>query len=357
LAAIKEIAQIGATIGREFSYALLHAVTGRDGASLNSALSQLEEAELLFRTRPPPDVRYSFKHALVQDAAYESLLKSRRQILHRHIAEALRDRFPSLANTEPEIVAHHFTKSGLTEAAVEWWGKAGDGALRASAYKEAMAHFEKALTLADALGDEPGERFLRLRLQTTYGYVLLHALGQSAPETAAAFARAREFAAGIEDVTERASVYYGLWAKSRMELTQARELAEAFLADAQRWPGSSEASIAHRVFGWTCWFQGDYVRARTHLEQAVATYDDQRDRHLTTRFGYDIGVVATFNLALVLWPLGDAGLAAHHFEKGLALALETNHVPTIAYARFHTCLAAATCRQPRPGVTSCSGAC
>src|SRR5262249_37650233 len=157
---------------------------------------------------------------------------------------------------------------------------------------------EKALALAAGLADGPAQRLLRLRLQTTCGYALLHARGQSAPETAAAFARARELAAGGEDATERASVYYGLWARSRTELTQAREVAEAFLSDAQRWPGSPEFSIAHRVFGWTCWFQGDYISARAHLEQALAIYDHERDRHLASRFGYDVGVVAMFNLAL-----------------------------------------------------------
>jgi hypothetical protein len=131
-----------------------------------------------------------------------------------------------------------------------------------------------------------------------------------------------------------------------MELTQAREVAEAFLSDAQRSPGSPESSIAHRVFGWTCWFQGDYVRARAHLEQALGTYDHQRDRHLASRFGYDVGVVAMFNLALVLWPLGDVAPAASLAEKGMSLALKSEYVPTIAYARLHTCIMAATRHQP-----------
>jgi class 3 adenylate cyclase len=192
LSPVKEIAQVGATIGREFSYVLLHAVIGSDESSLNAALSQLEAAELLFRTRGPPDVRYTFKHALVQDAAYESLLKSRRQVLHSCIAEALRNQFPTIAETEPEIVAYHFSQSGFTESAVEWWGKAGERAMHRSAYKEAIAHLEKALDLAQTLADEPSLQLLKLRLLSTYAYALLHSRGPTSREATAAFIRARE---------------------------------------------------------------------------------------------------------------------------------------------------------------------
>jgi predicted ATPase len=125
LAPVKEIAQIGAAIGREFSYPVLRAVAGRDEAALRAALAQLEEAELLFCTGTPPDARYTFKHALVQDTAYETLLRSRRQVLHRRIADSLRDQFATIAAAEPELVAHHLTQAGLDEPAIEWWGKAG----------------------------------------------------------------------------------------------------------------------------------------------------------------------------------------------------------------------------------------
>jgi hypothetical protein len=145
LAPVKEIAQIGAAIGREFSYPLLRAVAGRDEPALRAALAQLEDAELLFRSGAPPDARYTFKHALVQDTAYETLLRSRRQILHRQIADALRGEFPAVVAAEPELVAHHLTQAGLDEPAIEWWGKAGDQALRRSAFKEAAAHLGKAI--------------------------------------------------------------------------------------------------------------------------------------------------------------------------------------------------------------------
>jgi class 3 adenylate cyclase len=206
LTPVKEIAQIGAAIGREFSYPLLRAVAGRGEPALRAALAQLEEAELLFRSGTPPDARYTFKLALVQDSAYETLLRSRRQILHRQIPDALRDEFPAVAAAEPELVAHHLTQAGLDEPAIEWWGKAGDQASRRSAFKEATAHLGKAIELADRLAGTAPSAALgssRLRLQTGLGNALIWAKGYQAPETSAAFARARELASRTEGTVLR----------------------------------------------------------------------------------------------------------------------------------------------------------
>src|SRR5262249_40496288 len=147
----------------------------------------------------PPEAVYTFKHALLQDTAYESLPKSRRQGLHRRIAETVRDRFPAMAETEPEVVAHHFTQAGFVEPAVEWWNKAGARAFRRSAFVEAIAHLEKALDLADKLVDGPPHQLLRLRVQVAYGQALIAARGYGAREAAAAIERARELAASIDD--------------------------------------------------------------------------------------------------------------------------------------------------------------
>src|SRR5215467_9874539 len=270
LAAVKEIVQIGAAIGREFSYSLLRALVERDEAALKDALAQLEEAELVFRGGDPPEAIYSFKHALVQDAAYENMLKSRRQVLHQRIAQTLRDRFQTIAEVQPEVVAHHFTQAGLNESAIEWWIKAGDRALDRSANNEAIAHLEKAIGLAEGLADGPTQRLLRLRLQTTYGHALLHGRGHSQPETIAAFASARELAAGIEDPAARFSAYYGMWLVSfvRADLAPMREVAVASLRDARHSPGSPAAGRAMHVFGVTSWFQGDYVSALSLARQS-----------------------------------------------------------------------------------------
>jgi class 3 adenylate cyclase/tetratricopeptide (TPR) repeat protein len=346
LAPVKEISQIGAAIGREFSYSLLRALVGRDETALKGALAQLEHAEIVFCRGEPPEAIYSFKHALVRDAAYESLLKSRREVLHGRIAETLRNKFPAIADTEPEVIAHHLTHAGLAEAAVEWWKKAGERAMEGSAYMEAIAHLEKGIGLAKGLADEPAQRLMRLRLQITYAYALLHARGQTMPKTIAAFARARELTTGVEDITERASAYYGLWAGSllRADLPPMREVADVFLREAQRLSESPEIGVAHRVFGITCWFNGDYVSARVHLEQAVAAYDHERDCHLASRFGYDPGVVAMFFLGLVLWPLGEVDRAARLAEEALSLALRSD-TPTVACAHCYTCIFAAIRRK------------
>ncbi len=292
LAPVKEIAQIGAAIGREFSYPLLRAVAGRDEPALRAALAQLEEAELLFRSGAPPDARYTFKHALVQDTAYETLLKSRRQILHRQIADVLRGEFPAVAAAEPELVAHHLTQAGLDEPAIEWWGKAGDQALRRSAFKEAAAHLGKAIELADKLAATapsaaPGSN--RLQLQTSLGNALIWAKGHQAPETSAAFARARELASRVEDASERFSAYYGLWAGhlTRCEPAPVREMAELFLREATARPNCPETLIAHRISGVTCFYFGDFAGAHEHFQKTIELYDQARHGDFANRFGQD----------------------------------------------------------------------
>jgi predicted ATPase len=151
LGSAREVAQIGAVIGRDFSYPLLRAVVGTQDAPLQAALEQLAEADILLVQGLPPESEYRFKHALIQDAAYENLLKSRRHILHRRVGEALRDHFASTAAAEPELLAHHFTQAGLTEAGIEWWGKAGQRSLERSALVEAVAQLQKGLGLVASL--------------------------------------------------------------------------------------------------------------------------------------------------------------------------------------------------------------
>jgi class 3 adenylate cyclase/predicted ATPase len=348
LAPLRQIAQIGAAIGREFSYSLLRALVERDEKALKDALVQLEDAELVFRRGDPPEAIYSFKHALVQEAAYENMLKSRRQVLHLRIAETLRNRFQITAEAQPEVVAHHFTQAGLSEAAIEWWVKAGDRALDKSANNEAIAHLEKAISLAEGLADGPAQRLLRLRLQTTYGHALLHGRGHSQPETIAAFARARQLASGIEDPVARFSAYYGMWMGSfvRADLASMREVAVLSLHDARRSPESPAAGRALHVFGVTCWFQGDYAGARTHLEQALAAYDHEQDHHLAPRFVFDDRVVTTGWLAVVLWPLGEVDQAARLLDSALSLARQRGHLPTIAWVHAYRCRFAGVCRKP-----------
>ncbi|MFB9264347.1 adenylate/guanylate cyclase domain-containing protein [Bradyrhizobium erythrophlei] len=308
LAPVKEVAQIGAAIGRDFSYALLQSVAGRDDLTLGAALAQLEEAELLVRRGTPPDASYSFKHALVQEAAYASLLRSRRQLLHKHIGDVLRDKFAVIAETEPEVVAYHFTEAGLGEAAVEWWRKAGQQALRRSAYTEAVAHLGKAVAIADELPDEPRRMINRLHLQIAYGRALRGSLGHSAPETVIAWTRARQFASDIDDPVELAPIQSGLFnaCLTHGELAPMRELAEAIMSVAQQHPQSPVAAIVARwTSGVTSWFAGEYATARVHLEQALAAYAAEPDPATFRASTLDLPFVIMRFLALVLWPLGE----------------------------------------------------
>jgi predicted ATPase len=175
----REVAQVGSVIGRGFSYGLLRALAGMEDAALHAALEQLAEADILLVQGLPPDSDYRFKHALIQDADYENLLKSRRQVLHRRVAEILRDRFPDIAAAEPEVLAHHFTQAALTDAAIEWWGKAGEQALRRSAFQEAISHLGKAIEMADKTGEGTSAAATasadqRLKLQTNLGTALMY---------------------------------------------------------------------------------------------------------------------------------------------------------------------------------------
>ena len=323
-------------------------MVGRDEPALKVALAQLENAELIFRRGNPPEATYSFKHALVQEAAYENLLKRHRQILHRRIAETLRDRFAKTAEMQPEVLAFHFTQAGLIESAIEWWGKAGDRALDRSANNEAIAHLEKAISLAEGLADGPTQRVLRLRLQTTYGHALLHGRGHSHPTTIAAFARARALGLGVEDIAARFSAYYGMWLVSfvRSDFAPMREVAVAFRQDVSDSPRSSAQGRALHVYGVTSWFQGDYIGARTHLEQALTAYDQERDHDPAPRFVFDDRVVAMGWLAVVLWPLGEVEQAARLLEDALSRARETGHIPSIAWAHAYMCRFAGISRKP-----------
>jgi class 3 adenylate cyclase/predicted ATPase len=342
LAPVKEIAQLGAAIGREFSYSLLRALTTCDHATLRNGLFQLEQAQLVFRRGEIPDAIYRFKHALIQDAAYESLLKGRRQTLHQNIAETLRDQFSKAADTEPEVIAHHFSHAGLIEIAAEWWGKAGEFATRRSAYSEAIDHYRKSLKLYTELPDNPHLRLRRLQLQTAYAYALFHGRGTGLTETVTVFAEARALAASVEEIAARFPAYFGMWAGSfsRADLAPMEEVAKAFLSDVQSVPTPGEVGVAHCVFGVTQWFRGDYPAARMHLETAVKAYDRNRDSVLADVFGYDPGVIAMARLATVLWPMGEVRQAERIIQQALTLAHQIGHVPSIMVSHHVACILA-----------------
>ena len=336
----REVAQIGAVLGRDFTYALLRAVGGVDEPALGSALDRLAGADLLIAGGAGAQATYRFKHALIQDAAYDSLLKSRRQALHRCAAEILAGQ-PERAAAESEVIAHHFTEAGLDDQAIEWWGKAGDQALRRSAFQEAIAHLGKAIAMADeaADGKVAGDSGQRQQLHAAYGNALFAARGPGAPETTGAFARARE-SVGDKDAFGRLAADYGLWVGSfaRGELSPMRAHAATFLSDVEARPDSPEAGIAHRVQGATHWFAGEFLQARQHIERALALFQPGRDDDLAFRFGIDAGVGAMLYLALTLWPLGEIGSAISLVRDAEARSASLAHIGTRAHGKRHVAM-------------------
>jgi class 3 adenylate cyclase/predicted ATPase len=335
----REVAQIAAVLGRDFSFDLLKVLVDSDAAMLADALVRLLDADLLHVHGEPPKADYRFKHALIRDAAYESLLKSRRQTLHGRAAEALRDHFPERARAGPEIVAHHFTQASQTDAAVEWWGKAGDQALRRSAFQEAIAHLGKAIEMADRASNaayrETDAISQRVKLQTDYGQAVMWSKGFAAEETQAAFARVQELAAEDGQSRERFSAYYAQSVGSlhRGELALARKTAESFHRDAEGIADLTSASAAGRVLGWICFLQGDFREARARLRRSVRTYDALRDRESRHRFGTDTIIGAIGVLAMVAWQLGEIEEARRLLNQAIAGAVAMDHPPTLVNTR------------------------
>jgi class 3 adenylate cyclase/predicted ATPase len=335
LGAAREVAQIAAVLGRDFAYALLRRVAEIDESALQASLNRLTNADLLFVEGARPEAKYRFKHALIQDAAYESLLKSRRQALHRRAAEALLE-----ANAEPEAIAHHFTEARLDDLAVEWWGKAGDQALRRSAFQEAIAHLGKAIDMADKVAAAPmphaaghlADTNQRLKLRSDYASAVMLSRGYAAEETRAAFARAVELTGGAENAAERFTTYWAQWVRSfvRGDLRLARSTAETFLREAEEGGYATEAGVARRGLGVTCLYQGDLAEARTVLERTLAEYAPDRDAPTQLRFGLDTGVVTTAHLALAMWHLGEVERARRLATEAVQIAAELDHPPTNA---------------------------
>ncbi len=334
----REVAQVGSVIGRGFSYGLLRTLTGMGDAALQAALERLAEASILLVRGLPPDSDYRFKHALIQDAAYENLLKSRRQVLHRRVAETLRDRLPDTAAAEPEVLAHHFTQAGLTDPAIEWWGKAGDQALRRSAFQEAIAHLGKAIEMEDKTGERTSAAATvsasanqRLKRQTDLAKALTFSRGYGAEGSKAAFIRDQELAAARGNPTEQFNVYHGLWLGNQVhgELALARETAETFLREAERGARTTKYGVGRYLLGVTCLWQGDFVAAQVNLVKAMSTCNPERDREVRFRFGGDIGATVRILLAITKWLLGEVGPVRALIEGGVADAIETDHVPTL----------------------------
>ena len=312
LGSARDVALVGAVIGRDFSYRLLLDVAGIDDASLQSALEKLVNADILLVQGLPPGADYRFKHALIQDTAYENLLKSRRQVLHRRVAKALLDHTLSGA-AEPELLAHHFTQAGQIEAAVEWWGKAGQQSLERSALVEATEQFTRALAQVMTLPATPELRREQIKLQVALISPLMQVKGYAAPETKAAVERARLLIDQSETLGESPddplllfSVLYGFWVANYVAFNgrTIRELADEFLALAEKQGATMPLVVGNRLVGTSLASTGEMTRGRDHLDRAIALYDPAEHRPLAVRFSQDIRVAALSYRAIALWMLG-----------------------------------------------------
>jgi class 3 adenylate cyclase/tetratricopeptide (TPR) repeat protein len=317
----REVAQIGSVIGRGFSYGLLRAVASMEDAALQAALEKLADANIVLVQGLPPDSDYRFKHALIQDAAYENLLKSRRQVLHRRVAEILRDHFAG-TTAEPEVLGHHFTQAGLTDAAIEWWGKAGDQALRRSAFQEAISHLGKAIEMADkaAVAREAlGRQQARAKLQVDYARAVQWGKGFAAEETRAAFERASELAAVAPGDSEYWTVMYGRFTNLLMrgEFVAAHEVAETYLRQAEVAGRPDHVVNARRLLGTVKFELGAFHDAREEFEALLANWDEERDRALRAVTGADVLCVAWAYMAQMLVCLGEAEAAVRMSEDAI----------------------------------------
>jgi predicted ATPase len=340
LAPVKEVAQTGAVIGRQFSHELLAAVAPMSANQLGDALEQLVNSELVFRRGVPPEATYSFKHALVQDAAYQSLLKSRRQQLHARIAHVLEERFPETAATQPELLAHHFTEARQIERAVGYWLKAGERAAARSANLEAIRHLTRGLEALTTLQESPERDRQELALQVAIGTPLIAVHGYSAPQTGAAFGRARVLSERLGEAQPLIAALSGefVYYFVRGDYSVMRRLTEEARQVSERLPNPLVRLASHRLAGITAMHFGAFAEARSEFEAILRLYEADRHRSQPVHYVHDPEVSALTYLALVFWILGfpeqgrRSSIAAFRCAAELNQANLTAHVHNFAGA-------------------------
>jgi class 3 adenylate cyclase/tetratricopeptide (TPR) repeat protein len=335
LAPVREIGQIGAAIGREFSYPLLREVVGRDETALKNALAQLEQAELVFRRGEPPEAIYSFKHALVRDAAYESLLKTRRQQLHGQIARALEERFADIVASQPEIVAHHFTEAGLVEPAVDYWLKAGQYAARRSANAEALNHLARGLELLPNIDDPMLRNKSELLFQTLLGHSLRATKGWSVDSVKRAYTRALQLCkeSGLDEHTLPAVFGLWTWHFLRAALGEAQALAEHLVNTAENADDSVFKVLALEASGFTLFARGKFTAAHAVLKRSISMCEDSKAAAYLDLSAQDPRVHVRLYDGMALWLLGYPDQALRICAEARRYADASQHPFSEAMAR------------------------
>jgi len=349
LGTAKGIAQWGATLGRQFSYALLQAVSQREEATLQRELGRLLEAELLYQRGVVPQATYLFKHALIQEAAYQSLLRSTRQYYHQRAARVLTEQFPETAETQPELIAHHYTEAACNERAIPYWQRAGQHAIERSAHVEAVAHLTQGLDVLMTLPDTPERTRHELALRLALGTSLSVTKGWPAPEVGKAYSRAQHLCQQVGETAQLFPVLWGLWHfhAVRGEPQTARELGEQLLTLAQQHQEPAYFLAAHFMLGGALTQLGALVSALTHWEQTFALYNPQQHHALTYLFGADPGVFSLAYASHTLWLRGYPDQALMRSRQALELAQNLSHPFSQALARCYAALLHQFRREPR----------
>ena len=334
----KRIAQIGAAIGREYSYDLIAAVSEETEANLKPALDRLVEAELVFRTVTTQSTVYTYKHALIQEVAYESMLKSRRSQLHRRIAEILKAKFPTTAETEPEVLALHYSLANMTEPAIVYWRRAGELSSDASANIEATSHFEKAVDLLDSLPESNERDQLELELQIALAGPMLMTRGP-VTEVGDAYVRARELCQKLGDSPQIVPALFGMWRYyvGRGDCTVSRDIGRQLLELGKSADDITAAVLGHYGLGYASFCYGDLVESRIKLEEGFKLYDRNIRDEFSVRLGQDPGVACLAYGALALWVLGYPDQAKRISRKAVTLAQELSHPFSMAFAHSLAC--------------------
>jgi class 3 adenylate cyclase/predicted ATPase len=336
----KEVAQVGAAIDREFPHMLLAALVQKPEEELSADLDRLIAAGLLFRQGTPPHASYVFKHALVQDAAYSTLLREPRRVLHARIAEILESQFPEIAESQPELLARHYTKADLIEKSARLWGKAGQRSQERSALVEAAEQLGQALAQMANLSSTPDLRREHIILQVALLNTLMHVKGYGASETKAAVAQVRALIEQAERLGESPddpslllSALFGQWIVNFISFNGdvARELAARFLALGEKEGTAVPLMIGHRTMGSTLAVMGNLVDARAHYNEALALYRPAEHRRLMTRFGQDLRVTCLAFRSMALWLLGYPETALKDADCALMEARQIEHAATLMF--------------------------
>ena len=332
----RKLAQIAAVIGREFSHDLLSAASQIDEDDMQSALSLLEQADIIYRVGISPFVRFAFKHVLLRDAIYNSLLRSKRQQIHADIAAILERDFPELAENQPEVLAFHYQEAGNHQLAIRCWFKSGQRALAHSANVEAIANLRKTLRLLNALPETPERIKQEIDIQLALGIPLIAVQGYASAETREAFSRARTLCLKLGNIPEYFQALFGLWGHSWMsgKNDDALRMADEFLSRSQALSDPVLPIVAHRVMGSTLLTVGDFQSSANHFEETIKLSHSKGKQPLYNLYMVEPQVASLLLLSWDMWFLGYPDQSLSRVSEALALAQELSHPYTIAFAHY-----------------------